>query len=286
MTTTPEPQPIQRAWYIHRHTPGRVVRILPSAVGVVRFEWRDGAGHDDKSALTLDDFHATYRPVEPVSPVAPGVIAQAAADWDTVEAGHPSDEVSAAGRLKVEAFHDAAAREHDVHIPALLTAVEGLGAALAEARADLEDMAGCRDQALRMLHRDDYRTPVDLREEVEEGLYGIAEWDETHGDPEAAPDWLVNAVMGAVHEHYARAIERADKADAELAQLRAKNDNLVRQVVDNAKRDVARISGRALAAAWEALRDAPGGPLLDAMNVITDLAEQRLAPATTTETDQ
>jgi hypothetical protein len=36
---------------------------------------------------------------------------------------------------------------------------------------------------------------------------------------------------------------------------------------------VRRMRGKFLNEAWEALRDAPGGPMLDAMSVIADLAE-------------
>jgi hypothetical protein len=40
--------------------------------------------------------------------------------------------------------------------------------------------------------------------------------------------------------------------------------------------------GKFLNEAWEALRDAPGGPMLDAMNVVAELAER---PATGREAD-
>lgn len=36
---------------------------------------------------------------------------------------------------------------------------------------------------------------------------------------------------------------------------------------------VRRMRAKFLDEAWKALRDAPGGPMLDAMNVIADLAE-------------
>lgn len=45
---------------------------------------------------------------------------------------------------------------------------------------------------------------------------------------------------------------------------------------------VRRMRGKFLNEAWEALRDAPGGPMLDAMNVVAELAER---PATGREAD-
>lgn len=42
---------------------------------------------------------------------------------------------------------------------------------------------------------------------------------------------------------------------------------------------VLRMRGKFLGEAWEALRDAPGGPMLDAMNVIAELAESGMRKA-------
>lgn len=48
----------------------------------------------------------------------------------------------------------------------------------------------------------------------------------------------------------------------------------LKQHVDGLKADWGRFRGRVLQEAWEALRDAEGGPLVDGMSVINRLAEK------------
>jgi hypothetical protein len=99
-----------------------------------------------------------------------------------------------------------------VLVKELATEVRRLHAAVAE-------MTRCRDVALFLLDRDDYQVPVDLRDALTDSLCGIARWDAVPNRPDAAPDWLLDAIMSAVRPHYARAVERADKAEAKVAEL-------------------------------------------------------------------
>jgi len=82
-------------------------------------------------------------------------------------------------------------------------------------RADLAEklaeMTQCRDAAVRLAEREHVEIEFDLDGNLRDGLVGIAEWEHP-GEPDHAPDWLIDAVVRVVRPKLARLTERCDGA--------------------------------------------------------------------------
>lgn len=88
-----------------------------------------------------------------------------------------------------------------------------------QAHRDLAEMTGCRDAAVRLAEREHVEIEFDLDGNLRDGLAGIAEW-EHEGEPDQAPDWLIDAVVRVVRvvrPELARLTEQRDQANEKLA---------------------------------------------------------------------
>lgn len=74
----------------------------------------------------------------------------------------------------------------------------------------LDEMTLCRDNALRAAAREDVEIEFDLDGGLRDGLAGLAEWDHP-GEPDQAPDWLIDAVVRVVRPELARLTEQRDR---------------------------------------------------------------------------
>jgi hypothetical protein len=85
-------------------------------------------------------------------------------------------------------------------------------------------------------------------------------------------------IASGIHEIRSRVMARDAVlppvwAAIQAAEQRGREEAL-KERVDGLKADWARFRGRVLSEAWEAMRDAEGGPLIDAMSVINGLLER------------
>lgn len=114
-------------------------------------------------------------------------------------------EAAATRRIELQAERDrAVARWHDEHQRA-----ETAEAALAE-------MTLCRDNAIRAAERADQPIEFHLDEQLRDGLAGIAEWEHP-GEPDQAPDWLIDAVVRVVRPELARLASKLAAAESGLS---------------------------------------------------------------------
>lgn len=79
---------------------------------------------------------------------------------------------------------------------------------VADLEAQLAEMTRCRDAAIRLAEREDTGIEFHLDDALRDGLAGIAEWEHA-GEPDQAPDWLIDAVVRIVRPELARLTELA-----------------------------------------------------------------------------
>lgn len=84
----------------------------------------------------------------------------------------------------------------------------------------LDEMTLCRDNAIRAAQREDTAIEFHLEDRLRDGLAGIAEWEHP-GEPDQAPDWLIDAVVRVVRPELARLTEQRDRLHDALSEVLA-----------------------------------------------------------------
>lgn len=82
----------------------------------------------------------------------------------------------------------------------------------------LDEITLCRDNAIRAAERTDQPIEFHLDEQLRDGLAGIAEWEHP-GEPDQAPDWLIDAIVRVVRPELARLTEQRDRLYDALSEV-------------------------------------------------------------------